>query len=147
MPHCTDCGAELVEGDRGHRCPECDGGGQHVEGVGLADLPRTDSDAVRKADAMPWLASLDRPSDADLIDAVVPKPTDHSGSTFATATSNVRVTGDPAFVETVAGLLRPFLELETEDTRLEINLRAVEDRDTGDLTGNFALYLSAAERA
>jgi hypothetical protein len=41
---------------------------------------------------------------------------------------------------------KPLLEFESEDTRLEINLQQTEDRDTGGLTDNYALYLSVAER-
>lgn len=36
--------------------------------------------------------------------------------------------------------------VEDDATRLEINLQRTEDRDTGELTENYALYLSVAER-
>jgi hypothetical protein len=95
---------------------------------------------------MKWLNSLDEPSDRELKDAFIPKPTGFSGSTYPTSISNVRVTGDPAFIETVAALLQPILDLEDSRTRVEINLQQTEDRDTVELTDNYALYLSVAER-
>ncbi|KAB1190794.1 hypothetical protein GJR99_17270 [Haloferax sp. MBLA0078] len=95
---------------------------------------------------MKWLDSLDEPTSTELKRAFVPKPSDFSGSTYPTSISNVRITGDPAFVETVAGLLKPIQDLEDGGTRVEINLQQTEDRDSGEQTGNYALYLSVAER-
>jgi len=112
----------------------------------LDDLPTTNSGCVRKQDALRWLQTLDTPSDEDLIAAVTPQPTDHSGSKYATDISSIRVTGDPTFVETVAALLQPLLAWESSATRLAVNLQETEDRDTGERTGNYALYLSAAVR-
>lgn len=112
----------------------------------LSHLPTTDSGSVRKEDAMKWLNSLDRPSYSELKQAFVTKPTGFSGSTYPTSISNVRLTGDPAFIETVAALLQPIQDLENGRTRVEVNLQQTEDRDTGELTDNYALYLSVAER-
>lgn len=112
----------------------------------LRSLPTTDSGAVRKADAMKWLEGLDEPDEREMVSSVTPKSTSHSGSTYATPISNIRVTGKPDFIENFAGYLKPFLELENDDTRLELNVEQVEDRDTGELTENYALYLSVAER-
>lgn len=112
----------------------------------LDDLSTTSSGCVRKQDALRWLQTLDTPSDEDLIAAVTPQPTDHSGSKYATEISSIRVTGDPTFVETVAALLQPLLAWESSATRLAINLQETEDRETGERTGNYALYLSAAVR-
>jgi hypothetical protein len=42
--------------------------------------------------------------------------------------------------------MEPIQELEDGKTRVEINLQKTEDRETGALTGNYALYLSVAER-
>ena len=95
---------------------------------------------------MKWLNSISEPTDRQLRNAFLPKPSGFSGSTYPTSISNVRVTGDPKFVETVAGLLKPIQELEHGQTRVEINLQKTEDRETGELTGNYALYLSVAER-
>lgn len=112
----------------------------------LRSLPTTDSGAVRKADAMKWLEGIDEPDESELITSVTPKPTSHSGSTHATPISNIRVTGEPEFIEKFAGFLKPFLELENEDTRLELSVQQIENRDTGELTNNYALYLNVAER-
>lgn len=112
----------------------------------LEQLETTGSGAVRKADAMDWLADLDEPTEEELLAATQPKPYDHSGSTFPTSISNIRVTGDAQFISAVAGLLKPFLAWESSATRVDLKVQKVEDRDTGELTDNYALYLSAAER-
>jgi len=77
---------------------------------------------------------------------VTHKPDEFSGSTFATPVSQVRVTGDATFIAAVAGLLKPMLAWESSATRLDLKVQQVEDRDTGELTDNYALYLGAAER-
>lgn len=112
----------------------------------LTELPTTGSGAVRKRDAMQWLKSLNEPTEEELIGSVIPKPYNFTGSTFPTPISNIRVTGRPEFIEAVAKLLKPLLAYESSATRLAINLQRIEDRDTGELTGNYALYLSAAQR-
>lgn len=113
----------------------------------VSSLTTTESGSVRKQDAMRWLESLDRPSDRELKNAIVPKPYEHSGSTYPTSISNIRLTGDPQFIETVAGLFKSITDFEDNHTRVEINLQRTEDRDSGELTDNYALYLSVAERA
>lgn len=115
--------------------------------VALEDLPKTESGHIKKDDAMRWLNNLDSPSPDELWNAVIPKPNDFSGSIYPTEVSSVRVTGAPEFIEAVAGMLKPLEDLESTNTRLEINLQQTEDRDTGELTDNYALYLNAAERA
>jgi hypothetical protein len=95
---------------------------------------------------MKWLDDLDEPTATEFKRAFIPKPTGFTGSTYPTSVSNIRITGDPAFIETIAGLLKPILDLEGSGTRIELNLQQTENRDTGDLTGNYALYLSVAER-
>lgn len=112
----------------------------------LEQLPTTESGHVVKRHAMQWLNGLERSTDEELKDSVTPKPNDFTGSKYATEISGVRVTGTPEFIEAVASLLKPLLDLEDEQTRLEINLQRTEDRSTGELTENFALYLSVAER-
>lgn len=113
---------------------------------GLSELPTTQSGAVKKKDAMRWLKRLKKPSDEEIRKAVVPKPNDFSGSTYPTDISTIRLTGDPEFVETVAGLFKTITQFESGNTRVEVNLQETEDRDTGEDTGNYALYLSVAER-
>jgi len=71
---------------------------------------------------MDWLDSLSEPTDKQMQNAYLPKPSGFSGSTFPTSISNVRITGDPKFVETIAGLLKPIQRLEDGRTRVEINL-------------------------
>ena len=112
----------------------------------LVDLETTDSGSVRKSDAMQWMKQLDEPDEDDLIAAVEPKDNDHTGSTYATCISNIRFTGTPEFITEVAKLLKPLLAWESSATRLELKLQQIEDRDSGELTDNYALYLSAAMR-
>jgi len=54
---------------------------------------------------------------------MLPKPARFEGSTFETDISNIRVTGDAQFIETIAGLLKPILDLENDETRVELNLQ------------------------
>jgi hypothetical protein len=117
----------------------------------LEDLKTTDSGTIRKKDAMDWLQKLDEADipesvEDDLIKSVVPKPDDHSGSAFPTTISQVRITGRPEFIKNVARLFKWFNTWESSATRLAINLQKIEDRDSGELTENYALYLSTAMR-
>ena len=112
----------------------------------LDQLPTTDSGHVVKRHAIDWLSGLDEASEQTIQESVIEKPNGFTGSKYPTEISDIRVTGSPEFVEAVGGLFKPLLEFEKEDTRLEINLQRTEDRDTGELTDNYALYLSVAER-
>lgn len=158
MQFCDSCGSAMVQIDDEWICRECDPDRvkklresdiDHTppsRSADLSRLPTTDSGAVRKEDAMDWLASLDEPTEQDIVEAIQPKPNRFSGSTYATSISNVRITGDPKFVETIAGLFTAYQQLENSKTRVEINLQQTEDKETGELTDNYALYLSVAER-
>jgi hypothetical protein len=96
---------------------------------------------------MEWLRGLDKPTATELKSSVLPKPAGFTGKTFETDISNIRVTGDARVIETVAGLLKPLLDLENDETRVEINLQRTKVRDTNRYTGNYALYPSVAERS
>jgi len=158
MQFCDSCGSAMVKVEGDWVCRSCEPEKAETESTNgdhrtpsprsakLDDLPTTDSGSVRKKDAMRWLNNLDEPTAHELRNAFVPKPNGFEGSTFPTSISNIRITGDPKFVETVAGLLKPIQRLEGSRTRIEINLQKTEDRETGQLTGNYALYLSVAER-
>lgn len=160
MQFCDECGSAMVKPENDWVCRSCnpdavdtssEGGGGDARTpeprpAELSKLPTTDSGSVRKADAMEWLDGLDEPTPTELKRAFIPKPSAFSGSTYPASISNIRITGDPAFIETVAGLLKPIQEREGPGTRVEINLQQTEDRDTGEMTGNYALYLSVAER-
>ncbi len=113
----------------------------------LDNLPTTDSGHVRKRDAMQWLESLEKASDNELKEAVVEKPAGFTGSTYPTEISDVRLTGGPDFIETAGSLLKPLLDFEDANTRVELNLQQTEDRETEELTDNYALYISVAERS
>jgi len=113
----------------------------------LVDLPTTDSGSVRKTDAMRWMKHLGAADAAELIGVVVPKPGDHDGSTVAPSISNVRVTGAAPFITAVATLLQPLLVWESSATRVALNVKQVDDRESGELTDNYALYISAAKRS
>jgi hypothetical protein len=159
MQFCDSCGTAMVKVADDWVCRSCDPDAVDTSDAvsdsrtpsprpaALNDLPTTDSGSVRKADTMKWLDSLDEPTADELKRAFIPKPNGFTGSTYPTSISNIRITGDPAFIETVAGLLKPIQDLEGSGTRVEINLQQTEDRDSGELTGNYALYLSVADRA
>lgn len=140
---CRECEPDRVEKIR-ESSPDYTPSSRSAE---LSQLSTTDSGAVRKEDAMNWLQSLDEPTDREIVEAVQPKPNRFSGSTYATSISNVRITGDPKFVETIAGLFKVYQEFEDSKTRVEINLQRTEEKETGEFTDNYALYLSVAERA
>lgn len=112
----------------------------------LDQLPTTNSGHIKKADAVRWLNDLKEASSENLKQSVIPKPSDFSGSTYPTEISTVRITGAPNFIESAGSLLKPLIELENEQNRVEIKLQQIEDRESGELTDNYALYLSIAER-
>jgi|GEM_PF-2430573 len=169
MDFCDECGTLLPAGERSGTCSNCgasferesiDGETDSVKSDGgnstardsapttdLEQLPTTSAGNIKKSDAIEWLESRDRPSSAKLRKAVVEKPSDFSGSTFPTDISTIRLTGDAQFIETVAGLFQWMVDMEDYSRRVEINLQETEDRDTSELTGNYALYLSVAERS
>lgn len=158
MEFCNECGTTMVKVEDDWVCRSCNPDAVEALSSGadartpdprpadVSDLPTTDSGSVRKEDAMKWLNRLNDPTASELKRAFIPKPNGFTGSTYPTSISNIRVTGDPAFIETVAGLLKPIQDLEGSETRVEINLQQTEGRDSGELSGNYALYLSVAER-
>lgn len=113
----------------------------------LEQLETTESGSVRKKDALNWFERLDVSNEDELLRSVVPKPEDHSGSTFPTPISNIRVTGTPEFITQVAKLLKPLLVYESSATRVALKVQQIKDRETEERTDNYALYLSAAERS
>lgn len=161
---CTNCGTMLPTASQETHCPDCNQQFRELPAndatpttdsinsesgeslTAVERLPLTDSGSVRKRNAMRWFDSLERPTDEELKNAVTPKPYGFTGSTFPTDISNIRVTGDPGFIETFAGLLKPLLDLENTNFRLEINLKQTTDKETGEPSENYALYLSVAER-
>lgn len=170
MYFCEECGGMIAPQTGGGECENCgtaydvegaetgtfedsgnDGDGELADGgqrsvTELESLPTTKSGSIPKSEAMDWLKNLDRPSSAELKRATVEKPSNFEGSTYPTDVSNIRVTGDPQFIETIAGLFRWIVDMEDYSRRVEINLKETEDRETGEETGNYALYLSVAER-
>jgi len=113
----------------------------------LEELPTTDSGAIRKQNAMAWMKSLDEPDETSMKEAVVPKPYEHSGSTFPEPITRVRIDGHPDYITEVAKMFKSMLDFEGIDTRLSINLQQIEDSETGELRDDcYALYLSVAQR-
>ncbi|SMO72832.1 hypothetical protein [Halorubrum cibi] len=169
MYFCDDCGSMITPQNGSGQCENCgaeyeiqDGKSESFENeaeenLGVADggestktklesLPTTKSGSIPKSEAMDWLKDRDRPSGAEMKRAMMEKPSDFEGSTYPTDISNIRITGDPQFIETIAGLFRWVVDMEDYSRRVEINLKETEDRETGEKTGNYALYLSVAER-
>ena len=144
---CSQCGATVSSSQRdrsGATDPES--ASSSSVHTALEELPTTKSGSIKKADSMEWLAERVRPSPAELRRTMIEKPSDFTGSTFPTDISTIRVTGSAEFIETVAGLFTWVVDMEDYSRRVEINLKQTEDKDTGEQTGNFALYLSVAER-
>jgi hypothetical protein len=112
----------------------------------LEELKSTKSGHILKKDAVEWLKSLDRPNQVELKRSILPKPVGFKGSTHETDISNTRISGDARFIETFASLLMPLLDFENDETRVELKLERTKVRDTKQYTGNYALYLSVAER-
>lgn len=158
MQFCDDCGSTMVKICGEWMCKACDSDAVEnattpsrsktppQRSAALDELPTTDAGSVRKQDAMEWLSSLSEPTDAELQNSFLPKPSGFSGSIYPTSVSNIKITGDAQFVETVAGLLKPIQGLEDGTTRVEINLQQNENRETAETIGNYALYLSVAQR-
>ena len=154
MNFCEECGVLVVPGADGDQCVDCNPTNgaailsRQAENVGtdLEKLPSTKSGAVKKKNAVKWLQNCERPNSSELKRSMLPKPAGFEGSTFETDISNIRVTGDAQFIETIAGLLKPILDLENDETRVELNLQRTKIRDTKQYTGNYALYLSVTER-
>ena len=165
MQFCDECGSMLDPTSDGDLCSDCAGDSEidrsrsdendeednslattMDRAARLKELETTESGTVKKRNAVGFVESLDEPTEEEIEESITVKPEDFEGSTFPTDISNVRVTGDAEFVATMAGLFKPFLDMEDHQNRLEINLQEIEDRDTGELTGNYALYLSVAER-
>jgi hypothetical protein len=155
MNFCEDCGVLIAPKASSSRCLDCKPStgakilSRKAQGTGadLDALRSTKSGAIRKRNSIEWIQDLDRPTSTELKSSTLPKPAGFTGSTFETDISNIRITGDARFVETVAGLLTPLLDLENDETRVEINLQRTKVRDTNQYTGNYALYLSVAERS
>ncbi|APX96818.1 hypothetical protein SAMN05421809_1604 [Natronorubrum daqingense] len=154
MDFCNQCGVLLIPDADSDQCTDCDSENgsptisRQAEAVGtdLEQLRSTKSGTIRKRNAEKWLRNCDRPSSTEFKRSILPKPAGFEGSTYETDISNIRVTGDAQFVETVAGLLKSILDLENDETRVELNLQRTRVRDTKQYTGNYALYLSVAER-
>lgn len=163
MEFCDDCGNLLRADEDVGECSQCGAtvSSSHHERSGEADveaasnssgrttleqLPTTKSGSIKKADLMEWLAERNRPSPAELRRMMIEKPSDFTGSTFPTDISTIRVTGSAEFIETIAGLFTWIVDMEDYSRRVEINLKQTKDKETGEQTGNYALYLSVAER-
>lgn len=102
----------------------------------LETLKKSSSGNVSKEDAIRWLYNLSDPSPEKLLESITPKRYGSKGSAFASPTSEVRISGTADFIETFAGLLRPFLATEAGRTRLDIKLQQIKDRDTRAITDN-----------
>lgn len=155
MEFCESCGVLLVPDAGTDACKECDPENgasilsrQAEKGLetDVETLSSTKSGHIRKRDSMKWLRNRERPNSVELKRSILPKPEGFSGGSYESDISNIRLTGDAQFIETIAGLLKPLLDFENDETRLDIKLQRSKVRDTKQYTGNYALYLSVAER-
>ena len=156
MDFCESCGVLLVPDAGTNTCNECNPRNgasilsrQAKEGIetDLETLRSTKSGHIRKRDSMKWLRNREQPNSVELKRSILPRPERFSGGSYESDISNIRLTGDAQFIETIAGLLKPMLDLENDETRLDIKLQRTKVRDTKQYTGNYALYLSVAERS
>ena len=112
----------------------------------LEELPRTENEYVKKDDSVQWLKERSEPTPEEIMNSVISKPYGQTGKTFNKPFSDVRIKGDARFVETVAGLLKSFVDCESVNTRLDIQLQKVKDKETGKPTDTWSLYIKSAER-
>jgi len=120
MNFCEECGVLVVPGADGEQCTDCNPTGgapilsRQAETVGTELEKLFDEErCYPKKNAVKWLRNCERPSSSELKRSMLPKPARFEGSTFETDISNIRVTGDAQFIETIAGLLKPILILKT----------------------------------
>lgn len=113
----------------------------------LDDLPMTSAGQVPKRHALRWLSEVDDTQPDQLTEVIVPKPKGFTGNKLPTPISDLRITGDSTYLEAIAGLIKPVRTLENDETRLDLKLEKIKDRETGKMTENYVLYLSVAERS
>lgn len=71
-------------------------------------------------------------------------PYKHRGSTYDE--DGIRITGSEAFIDSVLSHLKPLLEYEDGDSRLQVSYQESKDRKTGRPTGKFCCYIQVHER-
>ena len=68
----------------------------------------------------------------------------HTGSTFDE--DGIRLTGTRAFIDAMLAVLKPLLERENLNERLQVNYSEAVDRETQRPMGTFLCYLQVHER-
>ena len=75
---------------------------------------------------------------------VTPVPYKHRGSTYAE--DGIRITGNPQFIDSVLSYLKPLLNYEGVETRLQVVYQGSKDRETGADLGSHNCYIQVHER-
>ena len=75
---------------------------------------------------------------------VAPVPYKHEGSTYDQ--DGIRITGSREFIDSVLSNLKPLLDYENGETRLQVVYKESADRGTGLPLGSWNCYLQVHER-
>jgi hypothetical protein len=108
--------------------------GQRVPGI------LTTEAAMKKEQALKHWAAL--PANQPVKPAVVPYK--HKGSTYGQ--DGIRITGSPAFIDSVLSRLKELLAHENAETRLQLSYAEATDKETGAKTGSYSCYVQVHER-
>ena len=73
-----------------------------------------------------------------------PVPYKHSGSTYDQ--DGIRITGSQEFIDSVLSRLKPMLDFENNNTRLQVVFKESTDRDTGQAMGSYNCYVQVHQR-
>jgi hypothetical protein len=75
---------------------------------------------------------------------VTPVPYKHQGSTYAE--DGIRITGSQQFIDSVLSCLKPLLDYEGTDTRLQVVYKESTDRETGADLHSYNCYIQVHQR-
>jgi hypothetical protein len=73
-----------------------------------------------------------------------PVPYKHEGSTYAE--DGIRITGTPAFIDSVLSRLKDLLAFENGETRLQVVYKESTDRESGRSLDSFNCYVQVHQR-
>ncbi len=68
----------------------------------------------------------------------------HKGSTYAE--DGLRITGSTYFIDSILSRIKDLLELENDNTRLQLVYKQSQDKDTGAMLDSYNCYIQVHER-
>jgi len=98
---------------------------------------------LRKAEIISHWKSLEAPALNDNI-PMATIPYKHKGSTFAE--DGIRILGSQDFIDAVLARLKPLLDFENSNSRLQLNYSQATDKETGQPLDSFKMYIQVVER-